>query len=508
MDPSVDYFLDRLTPGVSRKAKSSTCFLLPSELLLDVFLHLRDDKKQLKLLRHVCKSWSHIACIPLFHKAVISPHHANIAVLGFILRDATLSRYVKELEYDAASFIDLRTDQEYLNELHASHYGSVTYNHEQAKVTRRHYLRCFFNLDGPALYRNHYREQEQLLPRIPRLLIECLNNFKNLKKITIRSSWIVNYDERRNFLGFKGPGIVARTWPLRVLGPRQLELSSAMSSGTDWPLMVVASALQEANVFIDRLFYDELWSSSTVLDSALRTNPQDDLQPEFEALLRLFKGLKVAQLVLPGQLNTTPPRDPRSKSALVKLLGAGRNLTNLYLGFWGRNTGRGCLQDLHFPALRDFRMTGGVIHQKELTSFLMHHRTILRTLIFSRLTLCGSWADLFDVLRENMHSLCMFGLIQFPFEAHFDGTAHVVIQILPGKLWKCRNVQRIKQVQNEVGFAGAKYVCDLDSDNWLRDPDLVVLYPAAKRFIIPWRRTKAVRGLEAAHILQLPASDF
>ena len=75
---------------------------LPNELVLEILQHLSGT--DLKRARRVCKLWSGCASEYLFAKVFISPHQLNINTFGAIAQHSTLSRCVKEIEYDAADF--------------------------------------------------------------------------------------------------------------------------------------------------------------------------------------------------------------------------------------------------------------------------------------------------------------------------------------------------------------------------------------------------------------------
>ena len=88
---------------------------LPSELLLQSFQDL--NKADLKNTRLVCKLWSGCASEYLFAKIFISPHKLNVQVFYDVANNPTLSRCVKELEYDAVHFSPDLTKPEYFGML-------------------------------------------------------------------------------------------------------------------------------------------------------------------------------------------------------------------------------------------------------------------------------------------------------------------------------------------------------------------------------------------------------
>ena len=86
---------------------------LPNELILEVLQYLCGT--DLKCVRLVSKLWSGYASEYLFTKVFISPHQLNINIFGAIAQHPTLSRCVKELEYDAADFYPHITFAEYID---------------------------------------------------------------------------------------------------------------------------------------------------------------------------------------------------------------------------------------------------------------------------------------------------------------------------------------------------------------------------------------------------------
>ena len=86
---------------------------LPNELVLEILRDLCGT--DLKSARLVCKLWSGCASEYLFSKVFISPHQLNINTFGAIAQNPTLSRCVKELEYDAADFSPHITIAEYID---------------------------------------------------------------------------------------------------------------------------------------------------------------------------------------------------------------------------------------------------------------------------------------------------------------------------------------------------------------------------------------------------------
>ena len=86
---------------------------LPNELVLEILQDLSGT--DLKSARLVCKLWSGCASEFLFAKVFISPHQLNINTFGAIAQTPTLSRCVKEIEYDAADFSPHITIAEYID---------------------------------------------------------------------------------------------------------------------------------------------------------------------------------------------------------------------------------------------------------------------------------------------------------------------------------------------------------------------------------------------------------
>ena len=86
---------------------------IPNELVLEILQDLCG--RDLKIARLVCKLWSGCASEYLFAKVFISPHQLNINTFGAIAQHPTLSRCVKELEYDAADFSPHITIPEYID---------------------------------------------------------------------------------------------------------------------------------------------------------------------------------------------------------------------------------------------------------------------------------------------------------------------------------------------------------------------------------------------------------
>ena len=86
---------------------------LPTELVLQTFQYL--DKADLKHARLVSRLWSCCDSERLFTKLFISPHKLNLRSFVMIARDPVLSRYVKELEYDAVDFSPHLTISEYFD---------------------------------------------------------------------------------------------------------------------------------------------------------------------------------------------------------------------------------------------------------------------------------------------------------------------------------------------------------------------------------------------------------
>ena len=86
---------------------------LPNELILEILRDLCGT--DLKSARLVCKLWSGSASEYLFTKVFISPHQLNINTFGAIAQNPTLSRCVKEIEYDAADFAPHITIAEYID---------------------------------------------------------------------------------------------------------------------------------------------------------------------------------------------------------------------------------------------------------------------------------------------------------------------------------------------------------------------------------------------------------
>ena len=76
--------------------------IIPSELIIESLQYL--IKADLKNVRLVSKLWSACATEHLFTKLFISPHQLNIEVFVAVTGNPALSRWVKELEYDAATF--------------------------------------------------------------------------------------------------------------------------------------------------------------------------------------------------------------------------------------------------------------------------------------------------------------------------------------------------------------------------------------------------------------------
>ncbi|CAF9925457.1 hypothetical protein IMSHALPRED_006479 [Imshaugia aleurites] len=75
---------------------------LPTELMREILQYL--SKANLKNVRLVSKLWSGCASENLFTKLFISPHKLNLLTFAAVGRDPLLSRYVKEIEYDAVYF--------------------------------------------------------------------------------------------------------------------------------------------------------------------------------------------------------------------------------------------------------------------------------------------------------------------------------------------------------------------------------------------------------------------
>ncbi|KAF6238237.1 hypothetical protein HO173_003517 [Letharia columbiana] len=75
---------------------------LPNELILGTLQYI--NKADLKSVRLVSKLWSGCASEYLFAKLFISPHKLNLQIFAAVARDPTLSKFVKELEYNAVSF--------------------------------------------------------------------------------------------------------------------------------------------------------------------------------------------------------------------------------------------------------------------------------------------------------------------------------------------------------------------------------------------------------------------
>ena len=88
---------------------------LPSELVLMSLRYL--NKADLKNARLVSKQWSSCASEHLFTKLFISPHRLNLQIFVDVTRDPKLSKYVKELEYNAVHFSPHITISEYFDRL-------------------------------------------------------------------------------------------------------------------------------------------------------------------------------------------------------------------------------------------------------------------------------------------------------------------------------------------------------------------------------------------------------
>ena len=79
---------------------SANC--LPNEILSIILSYL--FKSDLKRIRLVCKLWSEMAIPTLYDRVYVSPHSRDLEVFNSIASEKHLSKFVKELVYDASSF--------------------------------------------------------------------------------------------------------------------------------------------------------------------------------------------------------------------------------------------------------------------------------------------------------------------------------------------------------------------------------------------------------------------
>ena len=482
---------------------------LPPELVLQVFRYFDDDRVQLKSLRFVCKVWSYLAPVVLFDKVVVSPHLANIQALKSIVEHPTYSAYVKELVYDASSFTQISTPEDYEQELRITHkleqlFGCLP----PGSTTGATDIRLVNHHAGLPFYQAYYREQQQLLPRIPVLLATTLKKLTTIQKITIQSSWTLGFEKKR-FSRFLGPGVVARNWPIFVSGPRPCAPSSVDNVAVMWPLIRVACALRETDRSIKHLCYDEFLSRTNMLNWVTSSHLEGVLGIAFESVLAIIGGLRKLEIRLPSHKFAFAQHSPHSIAPLTRVLDTASTLTELSLGAWSFRPGRACLRKLKFVKLQVFRLEEGIFSQDELSVFLQRHDETIHTLSLDRIQVCGSWADLLDIMHNQMRTLKRVEFSQCPHEWHRNGSTHVKMEIWPEERLHYFRKRSIERVQAKAVDSSVAYALRLTDTNWLRGSDLIVQYMNRSPFRTPIRgKVKVVGGEEAAKLMGLPASRF
>ncbi|KAI4156300.1 MAG: hypothetical protein LQ340_000390 [Diploschistes diacapsis] len=491
--------------------------VLPREILIAIFsLLVATDRESLKAARLVCRVWAQQATMFLFDKVVISPQQENIDVLLLVLENPVLSLYVKEIIYDASSFADLSTPEEYCEEVLQSLCGghAKMYNVGDASkgAAQDHYLKCRPHLgDAFPAYKQRYADQQALMvDRIPLLLEDCFRRFKNVHKVSIESGWIPEW-KGKNFVAFKGPGVVARQWNPLELGPRPCEPGS-LDDRNQWPLMVIARAVKKTNHVLEHLAYSEASSRENVLHWALQSNLSPiDLGSDYDAIQYFFCGLDSAMFALPYRMSTWWTPTQRAFQSMTAMLSMAQNLTQLNLYAWAWNNDRGCLAGQYFPALRRVFIVTGCYTLNELSLFLGRHSGTVERLKLYNVLLCGSWADLLDVIRSKMLRLHSFHFRGPPTQCHWTGRANILLRLLPGNFHGTVNDHDNEPTLKVARRAIALYCLGLSDTNWLRQPDLKVqhrIQSGLLRLLVSPERFTVSTGKEAARLLQTPYSFF
>ena len=105
--------VQRLAPEIYSLAKIP---YLPTEIRFAILQYV--EKKDLKQVRLASKEWSSLAMTPLFDTINISPHEEDVRVFKAITSHPVISKGVKRLVYDTATFRSDWSCKDYCRELY------------------------------------------------------------------------------------------------------------------------------------------------------------------------------------------------------------------------------------------------------------------------------------------------------------------------------------------------------------------------------------------------------
>ena len=477
---------------------------LPNELLLNIFQSL--GRTDLKLARLVCQSWDPCASHFLFDRIHVAPNKIDIQVFDAITQHPILSKCVRHLVYDAATFTPDLTEEDYFEEFFRQvplieRKGEASPENTDAQIVDlvRDCTRSEFELPfewrekqvpkwkdhsffhpGYQAYQEHSVYQQRALQsgRFRRTLVQGLSRLSRLRSVSLQGGWtplvVANLGEHH----YGTP--LARTWnPFHCFPSKWLWEPGVI----DLHFGIITTALARAKTHIGHIAEFAIDGNFMVDDRYLL---EDRARVKgLRSGIAALSGIKRLHFDLEWEyLDLSAPKYAYNVEGLLKLLGSMHSLQRLHISASSyRIYDRVFLKVTTWNNLEDLTVERLASTTTDLLRLLLIQMPRLRNLVVRRLDLLdhgNCWASLMECLRQ-FHHFTTFemeqhqGWFYMPSEEpHVCDVARLVDYVMNGGRHPCLSEQ-------QPASASEAYMLQIDAS--LRDSLYEMKRPRAQTTI-------------------------
>ena len=405
------------------------------ELIIQALGHL--EKHELKIVRLVCKTWSHYASEPLFDKLYISPRVEDIRVFKLITQHPQLRRCIRKLEYDATRFSPDLSIMDYVrNLIDCAPLETKDFN-DMRRIREREnldpqideYLSWLiswrnnapdswsckkfelydFVIEGHRSWEECAAYQQRCIKSgdYLRILVYGLRNLDRVESVHECQKWDIRPSQFHEAHYYNSP--FGRTWSIFRAQPRcWREDGSLADRFDDFWLLTTALALSQRRI----RDFNTAELPSTVFDTLKHTT-----ESMVECSVDAYSGLENLSLTLWHKVSQVGPDSKLDKlSGLQTLLGSMTGLKTLNLHFPGksrphfRKSEEHCSlervlpAEVHWTGLTSFRLGAVSTSAKDLVQLLTIRMPNLQEIHFLWVYLVeDKWEGVIECMKRSMH---------------------------------------------------------------------------------------------------------